>query len=90
MKSNKWKHVIIKDSRLRHIRKNFRTILKLAITKELERLSNIRDLYSNRGYSNLTPSQRKRKRILSRLGTDLLNVLFHGNGMYEWSKRPRN
>lgn len=74
MKSDKWKHIIIKNSKLRHIRKNLRTIIKLAINKELKRLSSLRDLYSNRGYSNLTPSQRKRKRMLSRLGTDLLNA----------------
>ena len=59
MKSKKIHKVILKNPRLRQIRNNLRTVLKLAINKELDRLEHLKGLYVFK--KKLTPSQKKRR-----------------------------
>ena len=42
MKSNKWRKVIIKDQKLRQLRKNMRTILTLALRAEVRRVLDLK------------------------------------------------
>lgn len=73
MKSLKVKKIILKNPRLRTIRRNLRIVLKLAVRSERERLGRIEDLYiKKRTRQNLMPSQRKREISLSRMGDALL------------------
>lgn len=69
MKSVKIKKIVLKDSRLRSIRGNLRTILKLAVQDKIDSLYKIKKLYMNK--KSLTPSQIKRSRELSKLRNDL-------------------
>lgn len=62
MKSKKWKAIIIKNLRLRIIRENLRTLLKVAITTEIKRLDHLEDLYRQKRITNKqVPSQWKRE-----------------------------
>ncbi len=70
MKSKKWKVIRIKNPQLRRLRKNLRTVLKLAVSDELKRLDLLWDFYFDR-FSVLTPSQIKRKDSLRTMGKDL-------------------
>ena len=64
MKSKKIRKVILKTPWLRQVRDNLRIILKLAVKKELNRLSKLKRLYLYK--KHLTPSQQRRKAHLSR------------------------
>ena len=72
MKSDKWKAIVIKDARLRKVRKNLRELLKLAIKSDIDRLNKLRHLYMDK--DRLTPSQWKRKVSFSRAVNDLLHL----------------
>jgi len=73
MKTDKWKVIVIKDPRLRRARKSFRTLLRLAYLTEKERLRQLQDLYRQMDIKGrkLTPSQRRREIMLSRLKDEL-------------------
>ncbi len=60
------KKVAIKDPKLRIIRDNFRTIVKLAVIDEYERLKDLGNLYreKRRKGHKLTPSQKRRDILL--------------------------
>jgi len=47
MRSQKWRTIIIKDSKLRRVRTSLRVILKEAICSELKHLGHLEDLYRN-------------------------------------------
>ncbi len=71
MKSKKIHKVILKNPHLRQIRNNLRTVLKLAINEELDRLGKFKRLYILK--KKLTPSQKKRWQCLS----EKWNSLYH-------------
>ena len=70
MKTDKWKIVINKNPNLRRLRKNLRTVIKLAVYDERRHLRHIRRLYLEK-IPNLTPSQKKRNNNLLRLSNEL-------------------
>lgn len=75
MKSKKTRLIALKDPKLRKIRENLRTILKLAYYSERERLRNLEHLYIER--DSLTPSQQKRNIQLGRMNNDLMTAYNH-------------
>jgi len=65
MKTVKVVKISIKDPRLRNIRRNLRTVIKLAAKAEEERLDKLEDLYHEKYMSQgLAPSQNKRDTYL--------------------------
>lgn len=72
MKTDKWKAIVIKDAQLRRIRKNLRTLLKLAIDKEVARLRELKHLYWDK--DGLTPSQRRREVSIDRAVNKFLRL----------------
>jgi len=71
MKSKKPRLIVLKDPKLRKIRTNLRTIIKLAYYNERERLGCLADLYIQK---TLTPSQQKRRSELNRRNNDLMTA----------------
>ncbi|UCC18568.1 MAG: hypothetical protein JSV62_10705 [Promethearchaeota archaeon] len=66
MKSNIPRKIVIKDSKLRKVRKNLREILKLAYFTEFEKWSNLDDIYREKHLNGkITLSQEKRWFFLS-------------------------
>lgn len=62
MKSKRWRPIIIKDIRLRLVRENLRTLIKLAVDTEIKRLDYLEDLYRQRHINHRqTPSQWNRE-----------------------------
>ncbi|MFX0044162.1 MAG: hypothetical protein ACFE8L_14710, partial [Candidatus Hodarchaeota archaeon] len=62
MRLRRWRPIIIKDIRLRVIRENLRTLIKLAVRAEIKRLDYLEDLYrQKRVNQKITPSQQKRE-----------------------------
>ncbi len=72
MKSKKPRLIVLKDPKLRKIRTNLRTILKLAYYDESDRLSRLGDLYREK--DTLTPSQQKRESQLVRKNNALMTA----------------
>jgi len=74
----KWlnvKKVILKYPHLRNLRKNLRTVLRLAIQDEIRRLSKLKRLYQEkRIQGKQVPSQRKREIQISRLSDKLMRL----------------
>ena len=70
MKSLKVKKIILKNPRLRTIRRNLRIVLKLAVSSELERLRHLRRIYCDKRH--LTPFQDKRETFLIKTSNALL------------------
>ena len=76
MKTIKVVKISIKDPRLRNIRRNLRTVIKLAVKAEEERLDKLEDLYREKRFSQgLTPSRWKREGYLRRTGDKLGHAL---------------
>lgn len=62
MKSKRWRPINLKDIRLRVIRENLRTLMKLAVDAEISRLNDKEDLYRQKRINDKqTPSQWKRE-----------------------------
>lgn len=70
MKSKKPRLIVLKDPKLRQIRANLRTILKLAYNDERKRLRALEHLYIDR--EALTPSQQKRDIQIGRMNNSLM------------------
>ena len=66
------KRVTIKNPKLRAIKDSLRTIIKLAVIDEYERLKDLGSLY--RGKLKLTPSQKKRKIQLHHMSEYLIDT----------------
>lgn len=80
MKSDKWKAIVISDTRLRKIRKNLRLLLKLAVENEFNRLKSLENLYRSKRLSiGITASQWKREVSLSRAVNKLLQLKHRSN-----------
>jgi len=76
MRSEKWKEIIIKDSKLRRVRTILRVILRKVIISELNRLTQLDYLYTKKRINNkLTPSQNKRDSQIIKKSNDLLQAL---------------
>lgn len=75
MRSKEWKIIIVKDLRLRKIRKNLRTLLRLALHTQYEKLRKLRSLHRNkRILGKQTPSQRRRQVALIKMIDNLLQA----------------
>lgn len=75
MKSLKVKKVILKNPHLCNLRKNLRTVLRLAIDDEISRLMKLEDLYLEKyNQGKLVPSQEKREIQVSRLSDKLMRL----------------
>lgn len=72
MKSKKPRLIVLKDPKLRKIRENLRTILKLAYDDESKRLSQLTFLYLEKNI--LTPSQEKRETQLIKMNDKLYHT----------------
>ncbi|KKM04849.1 hypothetical protein LCGC14_1760090 [marine sediment metagenome] len=72
MKSKKPRLIVLKDPKLRKIRANLRTILKLAYNDERIRIRDLEHLYTER--ETLTPSQQKRDIQLGRMNNELYHA----------------
>jgi len=58
MRLKRWRPIIIKDIRLRVIRENLRTLMRLAVDAEIKRLDYLEDLYRQKRINHKqTPSQ---------------------------------
>ena len=76
MRSQKWKAIIIKDSKLRRVRTSLRIILNEAIRSELRHLNKLQYLYiEKRVAKKIIPSQSKRDVYLTKRSNELLQAL---------------
>ncbi len=88
MNSLKVKKVEIKDSKLRNLRKGLRQVLKLAVHDKFAYYTHLENLYREKRIKrgNLTPSQLKRTRELSKLknklNTDFQRSVCHCSSGY--------
>lgn len=72
MKGDKWKIIIIKGTKLRLLRKNLRTVIKLALDDKRKLLLQLDRIYTEKRIKKgLTPSQQNRYRIISIQNRDL-------------------
>lgn len=72
MKGDKWKIIIVKSTKLRLLRKNLRTVIKLALDHKRKLLLQLERIYTEKRIKKgLTPSQQNRERAISILSRDL-------------------
>jgi hypothetical protein len=73
MKTDDWKQIVIKSPRLRNIKKELRTVLKLDIGRKIDELSGFKEtlrVLSNK--KELTPAQIEKEWVLSKEVQDIL------------------
>lgn len=76
MRSEKWKALVLKTSKLRRVRTSLRLVLRKAVQDELRLLNHLRDLYRKKQLNGtLISSQAKREDFLIKEANDLLQAL---------------
>ncbi|TKJ23969.1 MAG: hypothetical protein CEE43_02055 [Promethearchaeota archaeon Loki_b32] len=76
MRSEKWKVLVLKTSKLRRVRTSLKLVLRKAVHEELKDLNHLRDLYRKKQLNGTNiPSQAKREDSLIKETNELLQAL---------------